>query len=365
MQLASTSRPQPGGQPATTYRSGDGNDPRLVPWLTADGEVAAAAELVRLLTDEAGVVIDGILGRKFGADRNNPDAADVASEVRLQLVRYLRRLREEGASTAVSSVGDFRAFVSVLTYKIWATHLRRRHPARAMLVNRLRYLLGGQTAARGFALWPGPSGERLAGFASWRDQGRVSGITPRSQWLALDPVVAVAEAFGGQAKIPSDLAELTAGLFVWLGGPVELRILASATAAVLKPVAAPTVAAEEPDAEPTPVDPSPLPPECLQWKEYLSWLWQEAARLSLRQRTAFLLHSSLLREMELLALANVRSAAAVLGLPPERMAVLWVRLPLPDLEIAALLGASGQQVINLRQVARNTLGQAWQKWSKG
>ncbi len=84
--------------------------------------------------------------------------------------------------------------------------------------------------------------------------------------------------------------------------------------------------------------------------------------MTLPQRTAFLLHSNCLRETELLGLTSVRQAAALLEMPPERMAEYWNALPLEDRAIAAWLGLESQQVINLRKVARGILGRAWRIW---
>ena len=118
----------------------------------------------------------------------------------------------------------------------------------------------------------------------------------------------------------------------------------------------------DPDAEQTAVAftaPEASPHDALRWKEYLLWLRREVARLTRRQRGAFLLHSSCLREMEALGLTGVRQAAALLEMPPERLAEHWCALPLEDRVIGTILGAEVQQVINLRKVARTILGRAW------
>ena len=94
----------------------------------------------------------------------------------------------------------------------------------------------------------------------------------------------------------------------------------------------------------------PSPHDALRWKEYLLWLLRASAALTVRQRSAFLLHSTCLREMELIGLAGVRRTAALLEIPAERMAELWGALPLDDRAIGALLGLENQQVINLRKV---------------
>jgi hypothetical protein len=53
--------------------------------------------------------------------------------------------------------------------------------------------------------------------------------------------------------------------------------------------------------------------------------------------------------------ASIRTIGETLELPPEAFAGLWNSLPLDDLAIAALLGVTRQQVINLRKSARERL----------
>jgi hypothetical protein len=55
------------------------------------------------------------------------------------------------------------------------------------------------------------------------------------------------------------------------------------------------------------------------------------------------------------AIASVRKIAAALEWPAEDFANIWPRLPLSDLDIAQRLAVTRQQVINLRQAARQRL----------
>ena len=56
-----------------------------------------------------------------------------------------------------------------------------------------------------------------------------------------------------------------------------------------------------------------------------------------------------------LELAQHDQIAVALGWTQAELSVLWERLPIEDNEIAELLGATRQQVINLRKVARERL----------
>ena len=336
----------------------------LGPWLSAPDGPQADRALARLLAEEAAPVFESIMRRKFSAPHQSPDAEDIISETRLQIVGRLQRLRAASPCDKYQPLSNFRAYVATVTYTAWAGHLRRRHPAPRDALQpgalppgrphgraRVRALAGG--------------GRRVAGrvLSAWQDEGRLAQPTPRERWLLVDATAAAAEAFGGADRVPTDLPALIARLLSWLGGPLELSELVRALAELLGVSPTPERSVEDIDegelAEP---HAAPCPAENLRWKEYLGWLWRETCALPLRQRTAFLLHGSVLREMELLGLGSVRAAAAALELAPERMAELWNLLPLDDLRIAALLGGSRQQVINLRKVARATLGQAWKKW---
>ena len=68
---------------------------------------------------------------------------------------------------------------------------------------------------------------------------------------------------------------------------------------------------------------------------------------------------------ELLGIASIRSIAIALDFAPERLAELWNETPLDDLTIAKMLDCTRQQVINLRRVARDKLGEAWRSWNLG
>jgi hypothetical protein len=94
---------------------------------------------------------------------------------------------------------------------------------------------------------------------------------------------------------------------------------------------------------------------------FLQRLWEEVRELPLAQRAALLLN---LREADgrgCLALfpatgvATLRQIAETLEISAERLAELWLQLPLDDATIAGLLDLTRQQVINLRKSARERL----------
>lgn len=338
-------------------------DPLCEPFLQAAGEAEAETQLAHLLEVEAAPVMEAVFRRKLGrgiAGDPHSEAADLTSAAREELIERLLAARR-GETT--HRIAHFRAYVAAVAYSVWAQRLRVENPARCLLLNRLRYLLENRTTQRGFSIWDGPDGERWCGFARWREQEASGATVPKLEWLLVDPVAAARQALGARHWKTMNLAELIAGLFTWLGRPIELRNLLHVITQLLE------ISDEKQSwsdwssehGEDT-TDPAASPVDALKWREYLLWLWSELGRLSLPQRTAFLLHADLLREFDFRGIASVRQMAAPLAMSPEELAGLWNSIPLEDFAIARRLGLERQQVINLRRVARDRLGAAWKKW---
>ncbi len=334
------------------------NDPLLALYLGAPSDDAATAPLAALISLHAAPITREILQAKRRRTQSDdfdlPEIESAAREYLLRQLTLLRRGEREGP------LRDFRAYVATVTYSAWAEALRARHPQRALLLNRIRYLLENRTTQSGFAIWSDPDGVQWCGLANWR--GRTGSATPKRHWLVVDPAAAARDALGGDDAAALILPALLAKLFRWLGGPIELRDLTSIVAELTGLTGSPAAASEN-DARH--VDPGQSPAEELVWKEYLGWLWREITALSERQRRAFLLHSDVLPEFELAGVASIRVLAPSLNFQPNELAELWNRLPLDDLAIAQLLACTRQQVINLRRVARDKLGESWRKWSAG
>ncbi len=338
----------------------EGSDALFSPYLDARSPAERDRQLALLLTDAADPIIAAIVHTRQarGGDSAPPssEADDIASEVREHLIRQITALHEGTREP----IRDFRNYVASATFAAWAESLRARHPQRALLLKRLRYLLENRTARKGFALWADGGGARWCGLAS--SAGRPGKVSPKLQWLLVDPVAAVGDALGGMTAAGFGLSDLVVRILGWLGDPIELRDLTNALAEL--PGVAQAQATAPSDSHRA-LDPRPSPADELIWKEYLAWLWREIGTLSERQRRAFLLHADLLREMDSLGLASIRATAAALGLEPNELAELWNRLPLDDLAIAQMLGCTRQQVINLRRVARDRLAVAWREWRFG
>jgi hypothetical protein len=96
-------------------------------------------------------------------------------------------------------------------------------------------------------------------------------------------------------------------------------------------------------------------------RAYLQSLWSEIRQLPPRQCAALLLNlrdpqgRGVIALLPLTGVATMRQIAEALAMPADEFAELWNDLPIEDNGIAALLGITRQQVINLRKVARERL----------
>jgi hypothetical protein len=112
------------------------------------------------------------------------------------------------------------------------------------------------------------------------------------------------------------------------------------------------------------VDDMPEPQEALATRQMLALLLNEIRLLPVMQRRALLLQirdesgSSAIPLLVFTGVATLDEIAAALEYERAEIELLWDRLPLADLEIAALLGTTRQQVITLRRTARERLERA-------
>jgi RNA polymerase sigma factor (sigma-70 family) len=254
------------------------------------------------------------------------DAQDVIATVHLRLIARLR------SEEPIESVDDY---VATLTYNTLSDLLRRRYPQRTRLRNRLRYVL---THDPRLAIWPGRS-------------GLVAGLKQRegASEPASTPEVKTTRAMLNASKPADAVFEmLLAG-----GGVMSFDALVELAATLWQIVDAPPVAVEDVERA--------APESERDLTALLRELWREIGSLPVTQRQALLLnlrHGETQNVIELFAFtatASFRELAAALELTADQLAAIWNELPLPDNRIAAMLGVSRQQVINLRKSARKRL----------
>jgi RNA polymerase sigma factor (sigma-70 family) len=116
------------------------------------------------------------------------------------------------------------------------------------------------------------------------------------------------------------------------------------------------------------VDSAPESADALATRETLELLWNAIRELPLPQRRALLLHahdsggSSVIPLLVFTGVATLDDMAAVLDYNRAYLERLWIRLPMPDLDIATLLGVTRSRVIGLRRAARERLDRARERF---
>jgi hypothetical protein len=311
------------------------HDPLLEPLLQAGDERERDAAIERLLVAHAEPLIDRIVASSSRSEAfADRDREDIRATVVLRLLQKLRML----ARGETAAIGRFEDYLAVLTHNAVNDHLRRRYPRLTSLKNQLRYLL--RRDAR-FALWT-QGDELVAGLAAWRMRSAVLREPPE-----LAPTAAMLDM--------QDKAGALAAVLHAAGAPIVLQALVRLVARLWR------ISDSEPAEPVSPVDRKPPATQQFEAREYLRALWREIAALGPNHRKALLLN---LRDDETVNVVSIFVAsgvvpfeqlAAALELEPRRLAELWNELPLDDHRIAAMLGITRQQVINLRKSARKRL----------
>lgn len=304
-------------------------DPILAP-LLAPGDGAARDEaLAELLTRHADPVIRRGLRHRFGGAQS-PEIEDIRGSV---IVRLLNRLQRVEAAEE-DSIVSFADYVAMVTYNTIDDYARRRNPQRTLLGNRLRYVL---THDARFALWRRDR-DLVCGLAAWSGE--------RAQTIPLDAHDADERALG----------DSLARLFARAAAPVDFHdvVQAFAVAAGLNEIPAAIADVELVDASPSAYD-------HLAARQSADALWLEIRELPLRQRIALLLGArdsagqSAVSMFPATGVATISQIAAAVEIAEEELRAMWNDLPLDDNTIAARLGGTRQQIINLRKSARDRL----------
>lgn len=287
--------------------------------------------------ERAQPVVDRVLR---GARRSGIQQADVEDIRSTVLARLLQRLRNPDAP-----IQNFDDFVASVTLHALDDYIRNRNPLRVLLKNRIRYVC---THDERFALWEA-EGAMVCGLAAWRGRSGepVPPLTRKEAPVALldegHPEEALAALFGvsGAPLLLEDVVRLL----------VDLWQVADRREVLVDPA----------DIGEAMIDPGPSALERLERRQKLQTLWQEIRELRAAQRMALLLHlrdDTGMSAIPLLVITGVADPAAVaesIGWTPEQLTESWSELPFDDLRIAALLGVTRQQVINLRKSARERL----------
>jgi RNA polymerase sigma factor (sigma-70 family) len=308
----------------------------------ATTDVKEEDELVAaLLSDHAVPAIRKTVTRRLLSSPEQ-DRDDVAGEVILDLTARLKSLKKERGAI----IERFTAYAVVCAQNGCDRYLRLRHPERHRLKNRLRYLIGKSPE---FRIWEHPGHGWVCGRTGW--QGRPPKQPPPDLMSRLGqpnrpPQILLEEVFR-ESPAPLDLDALVGICGIWWGirdHEAHLELMEE------------TTASKEPGAD-----------DVIAGRERLAQLWHEISELPPAQRVALLLNlrdpggGSAVWLLPAAGVASIRKIAQSLEISAEGFAELWPRLPLNDLEIADRLGIVRQQVINLRQAARQRLARRLRK----
>jgi hypothetical protein len=343
----------------------EGIDTLLIPFLSAQDESVSEALLARLIHEHAEPIINKIIRKKLRVtlraaegSRQNQDALEIASELRLIVFSELRALKTQPATRSINS---FPSFVAIKTYSACADYFREKNPQRWRLKNLLRHHLKQNPQ---FALWMGTNRRLIAGLYSWRTPaspaGMQSDLPPRSFNVTAEQVCASRPDLDALRLSPD---ALLLAIFELSGQAIEFDRVVAIAAEVWGIRDRPTESFWNEDGEITRelVDASPGVELILEHRSYLARLWAEVCQLPALQRAALLLN---LRDAEgggviafipQLGIASKTEIARMIGIDEKQFLALWNELPLDDASIAGILGLTRQQVINLRKTARERL----------
>jgi len=310
------------------------NDSRLEPLFRATSDAEAERAIAEVITRHAIPLARRIVHGhvQSHASFEGVDVDDLVSLVSMRLLLKLRATRDS-VEHAVQSI---EKYVSRLTYNAIHDHYRRRFPERTRLKNRLRYLL---THDRELALWSTADGTMTCGDARW--SGRAAQSMP--------PVVDV--------RAEDDASATLRAVFRQVDHPVEVDALVDLMSRVWN--------VEEHSTETLDVEiatPQPRIDVQIEERQMLGRLWNEIRELRPLQKKALLLNLRDADTSHVLTLfvgtgtATFDELAAQLELSTDQLSAIWNELPLEDQRIAAMLGLTRQQVINLRHAARHRLG---------
>ncbi len=305
-------------------------------YLASDDSVQADALLTTIVFDHALPIIKRTTRSRLYAVPQQ-EREDVEGDVTLQLVKRLKSLKERGGDP----INDFAGYTAVAAHNGCDEHFRRLYPQRQRLKNRLRYLISKSPT---IVTWHDPDRGLVCGPALWQKRPVVTaptdivdkmGIVVRSHEETLKEVFRVVE-----SPLELDaLVEVFAALWNVKDQAHEQVLTEGATISTDRPA-----------------------DEIIQQDQSMRALWGEILNLPLSQRIALLLNlrdpsgGSALWLIASHAVASVRKIAELLEFQAKEFADLWPQLPLSDLDIAQRLGVERQQVINLRQAARQRLG---------
>lgn len=309
------------------------NDPLLHPLLAAETAEERGTLLEQLLAEHAYLRIDRALDSRYRESGLPPSyREDVRAEILLRLVNRLHALQHDDDRAPIASFCDY---VAVVAFNTFDGFLRRSYPLRSRLKNRVRYALRHDPR---LAEWES-GGEAVGGLSTSRERGQ-----------GMDSIAAPHQLTGPTG----DLRPLLVAVLEHAGRPVTVNALVSAIAEVQDVAARELPFTDDAQGQGSVADD-------VANASFLREVWTEICELPLKQRLALLLNArdesgeSVVRFLPITGIASARQIGETLSIDAAHLAELWNELPLGDTKIAVLLQVTRQQVINLRQAARDRL----------
>jgi RNA polymerase sigma factor (sigma-70 family) len=334
-------------------------DPLLFPFLDANQATEEAAALARLNAEQIEPVIRRVLGYKLRFYRpkgeqslRRPDFEEIYNDIQLRLLERLRAFKEDPTRNRIVNL---RGYVATVTRNTCDEYVRQRYPLRRSLKDRVRHHLLSNAS---FALWEDTEHNWLAGLSGWQNLNlglkntKLNGLQERLkiEWQSVDAqrlqLHDLLTTIFGVAQAPLDIDRLTELIAVFWG--VEDHVAETLDANTQSPLSEQLAAH---------INPATI----IERRQWLQLLWREIRELPVRQRVALLLNLRNQHGINVITLlpatdvATFEEIAETLEIPAAEFEQLWAQLPLDDLRIAAYLGATRQQVINLRKTARERL----------
>jgi len=346
-------------------------DDLLIPFLVEGSEAESEAILEELVLKHAQPLIRNIVSFKLRAssarwadNRDRYEVEDISNEVIVRLVRTLRACKTSPREKPITSL---RGYVAAMAYNALDEYLRQKYPRRFSLKNRIRYILTHQPE---LALWEGGNRKTLCGFASWSHFKKAEANWSLQARADLND-------FLQERFLATDLkhlnpVDLVAAVCQFAGTPLEIDDLVTVLAEILGIRDTPPLTEQgDKSFDNLPqlsFDPrrmideeSDHQAEIQKVRIRLQRVWNEIVQLPIRQRMALLLNlrdengGAAITLLPMLRIASIHQIAETLEMSAEELAAIWNQLPLDDATISERLGATRQQVANLRKCARERL----------
>lgn len=353
----------------------------------------------RQLLDSIRELVQGIVRRKSGMTlasgdgrADNEDARDLVNDV---LEKVWLRISQSGSD--VRSIADIRAYAATVAHNEWSDYLRRRHPKRASLKNRLRYFLNHQPA---YAVWPDPQGGLVAGLKE-HVQARLGDASERlasirTGELPIDPRAVPPKGF--ERFDAHDWDRLLRAIFACTTGPAPLDELVGTVAALVdlqedSEESLDDTPDDDPDGAPRDIEDTEgaTPHQLIEIRDTLRHVWTAIVGLRRDYRLAYLLNlpgpGKLRSDIGVFivhGVATLEEIGQAIGLtheehdrmfsvldpgseaddtrgdpdPQRRFDAVFALLPISDEAIGAVLCCPKQTVINRRKQALEILQRA-------